>query len=149
MVIRRNKSDIPTAGQPVYKWYGFLIMKSNGSMKKILIVDDDKDLLYNLKALLTNKGYQIKTIEDGSKALPVSEVFCPDVILMDVHIDKVDGREICKMLKHNQSTSHIPVIMISADAVKKDIIETYQADDFMEKPFSLRILYSKLESITG
>jgi DNA-binding response OmpR family regulator len=117
--------------------------------KKILIVDDDKDLLFGLKALLTNKGYNIRIIEDGKEALNMTETFRPDVILMDVHIADVDGREVCWQLKHNAATRHIPVIMISADSVKNEVMNKYNADDFMEKPFSLRTLYSKIQMLTA
>ncbi len=118
-------------------------------MKRILIIDDDPDLLNGLRALLTNKGYMTKILQDGNLTVGETEFFHPDIILMDVHIGQVDGREICLQLKHNKKTKHIPVIMISADANQHEIISKYEADDFMEKPFSLRILYSKLESLTA
>lgn len=118
-------------------------------MKKILIVDDDLDLLDGLNSLLSNKGYQIKTLSDGATALPVSQAFHPDAIILDVNLPGINGKEVCRRLKQDYQTKCIPIIMISADADQKDIWATCQADEFLEKPFSLRILFSKLESITA
>jgi DNA-binding response OmpR family regulator len=89
-------------------------------MKKILIVDDDSDLLFGLNALLTNKGYEIRTLDEGGTAIPVIQEFHPDIILLDVNLPGMDGRKICKLIKHNSTTMHIPVIMISANADRKD-----------------------------
>jgi DNA-binding response OmpR family regulator len=118
-------------------------------MKKILIVDDDSDLLYGLNALLTNKGYKIKTLDEGSTAIPVIEEFHPDIILLDVNLPGMDGRKICRLIKHNSMTMHIPIIMISANTEREDVTEVCDADDFMGKPFSLRSLYSKIETLTA
>ena len=118
-------------------------------MKKILIIDDDQDLLYGLTALLTNKGYKIKTIAYGHEAPKASINFDPDVILLDVHLADSDGRDICHALKSNSKTKHIPILMISADVEVKEITADCPADAFMAKPLSLISLYNKLESLTG
>jgi two-component system OmpR family response regulator len=116
-------------------------------MKKILIVDDDSDLLFGLNALLTNKGYEIRTLDEGGTAIPVIQEFHPDIILLDVNLPGMDARKICKLIKHNSPPMHTPVIMISANADRKDVTEVWEADDFMGKPFSLRSLYSKIETL--
>lgn len=118
-------------------------------MKKILIVDDDKDLLFGLKALLTNRGYTIKTIEDGRSASDTTLKFNPDLILLDVHLADTDGIEICYELKNNSRTRHIPILMISADSEDKEVIESCPADAFMAKPLSLISLYKKVDSLTA
>jgi CheY-like chemotaxis protein len=118
-------------------------------MKKILVVDDDKDVLYNMNILLTNKGYEIKMIDNGYTAITVAETFLPDIILLDIHLHNYDGREICRKLKHNFITKRIPVIMMSVDMNKKDILEKYEANDFLEKPFNVSVLYDKISSFIG
>ena len=116
-------------------------------MKKILIVDDDPDMLINLKASLTKKGFHILTIEDGLSAIVASTIFHPDLILLDVHLNNnLDGREICYQLKHNDKTKDICVVMTSADVSKEEVSEVCEADDFIEKPFTLINLYSKIQA---
>jgi DNA-binding response OmpR family regulator len=118
-------------------------------MKKVLIIDDDKDLLNGLKALLSNKGYNIQTVSEGASALPATRDFRPDAIILDVHMPDLGGKEICQQLKQNKATRKIPIIMISADSDERDILKNCPADEFLEKPFSLRMLYSKLEALTA
>src|SRR5215471_8030775 len=117
-------------------------------MKKILIVDDDKDLLYGLTALLTNKGYKIKTIDDGRQARLATLDFTPDVIMLDVHFPNSDGRDICALLKEDKKTRDIPILMISGDSEAKEVMADCPADAFMVKPISLAALYNKLETLT-
>jgi len=118
-------------------------------MKKLLIIDDDKDLLKVLNALLVNKGYEIKTLSDGAKATAVVPDFRPDLIVLDVHLVNIDGRDICYQLKHNTDTKDIPILMISADTDIKEIINKCPANDFIGKPLNLASLYDKIESMTS
>jgi DNA-binding response OmpR family regulator len=118
-------------------------------MKKVLIVDDDKDLLFGLAALLTNKGYRILTVDDGNQAPYTTMAFHPDVIILDVHMPNADGLTICESLKSNSMTSHIPILMISADAEIRDIMPNCHADAFMSKPLRLISLYQHLEEWTA
>jgi DNA-binding response OmpR family regulator len=118
-------------------------------MKKILIIDDDKDLLFGLKALLTNKGYEIKTIQDGLSAPNITLNFNPDLILLDVHLADADGRQICQLLKNNKETKHIPILMISADVDDVDVIDGCHAEAFMAKPLSIKSLYINVEMLTA
>jgi DNA-binding response OmpR family regulator len=118
-------------------------------MKKILIIDDDKDLLQALSALLSNKGYQIRTVQDGRQADLATINFDPDVILLDVHLPHADGRVICQELKKNFKTGHIPILMISSDTELGEIMAICPADAFMAKPLSLASLYNKLECLTA
>ena len=118
-------------------------------MKKILIVDDDKDLLFGLKALLTNRGYSIKTIDNGLSASDTTITFNPDLIMLDVHLADADGIKICFELKNNSRTRHIPILMISADTDDREVIECCPADAFMAKPLSLISLYNKVEIMTA
>ncbi|PWU02861.1 MAG: hypothetical protein C5B52_04445 [Bacteroidetes bacterium] len=118
-------------------------------MKKVLIIDDDKDFLYCLKAILKHKGYDTEVIEDGTQARKVTLNFGPDVIVLDVHLDVVDGRDVCRALKANEQTKSIPIIMISANNEKKEILEKCTPEVFMNKPINLISLYRQLETLTA
>ena len=117
-------------------------------MKRILIVDDDKDLLYGLTALLTNKGYKIKTVDDGRMASWITKDFTPDLILLDLNFPNADGKDICHRLKEDSKTRHIPILMISGDSEAKDALIDCPVDAFMAKPLNLVCLYNKLEALT-
>ena len=117
-------------------------------MKKILIVDDDKDLLFNLSAILSKKMYKTLAINDGLATIDTASRFHPDVILLDVNLeDDIDGKEVCNELKKNSITSHIPVMMMSSQISKAEIKKSCAADDFIEKPFAPNILFTKIEAL--
>jgi len=117
-------------------------------MKKVLIIDDDLDLLYGLTALLTNKGYKIKTISEGSEVSKATINFFPDVILLDLHLKDTDGRKLCMELKSNSKTKNIPILMISSDIDLATKVAGFPVEATMEKPITLINLYNKLEALT-
>jgi DNA-binding response OmpR family regulator len=104
-------------------------------MKKILIVDDDKDILMIVEMLLNAHGYTVQTIFNPSDIVEDVKTFRPGVILMDVNMGQHDGREICKILKSDTLVKAIPVILFSA---MHNLMDTYgecEATDFIAKPF--------------
>mgnify|MGYP003892155719 CR=1 FL=1 len=112
--------------------------------KKILIADDDTAILEATKMLLELGGYEVQTAVDGEA---VSDAFKdpPDLLLLDIWMSGENGKDICKMLKAQKSTKHVPIIMISAS---RDIAESAQeagADDFIAKPFEMSYLLAKIE----
>jgi DNA-binding response OmpR family regulator len=114
-------------------------------MKKILVVDDDPNIVDSIKLLLEMEGYKVETDCDG-KTIPIVEKTTPDLILLDIWMSGQDGREICKHLKKQAHTKKIPIIMVSAS---KDIIDSSKeagADDFIAKPFEITDLLAKIES---
>ncbi|MGN6299075.1 MAG: response regulator [Ginsengibacter sp.] len=113
-------------------------------MSKILVVDDDIDILSVMEILLSMKGFDVEVTSRGENTLPKIESFKPDLILLDVLISGYDGRAICKQLKSNQATSHIPVIMFSAHPGAAATIKDYGADDFISKPFDVNNLMQKI-----
>jgi DNA-binding response OmpR family regulator len=115
-------------------------------MSKILVVDDDIDILSVMEILLSMKGFDVEVISKGENTIPKIESFKPDLILLDVLISGHDGRAICKQLKANKSTSHIPVIMFSAHPGAAATIGDYGADDFIAKPFDVNNLMQKVNS---
>ncbi len=118
-------------------------------MSKILVVDDDVDILSVMETLLRRKGFEVETTTKGENTFPKIETFKPDLILLDVLISGHDGRTICKKLKSDQSTMHIPVIMFSAHPAAAASISEYGADDFIAKPFDINNLLQKVNNQIG
>ena len=113
-------------------------------MSKILVVDDDIDILSVMEILLTMKGFEVEVTAKGENTFPKIESFKPDLILLDVLISGHDGRTICRNLKSNNETKHIPVIMFSAHPGAANTISEYGADDFISKPFDVTNLLQKV-----
>lgn len=104
--------------------------------KKILVVDDDESIVEVIQLLLESEGYQVESSLSGD-CIPNFPGGTPDLILLDVLISGKDGREICKRLKSDPETDHIPVIMLSAHADADRLMHGSGADDFIEKPFDI------------
>ena len=115
-------------------------------MSKILVVDDDLDILSVMEILLSMKGYEVEVTSKGENTFPKIDTFKPDLILLDVLISGFDGRTICKQLKSNAATRHIPVIMFSAHPGAAATIADYGADDFISKPFDVDHLLKKVNA---
>ena len=110
-----------------------------------MAVDDNKAILEVLEELLSWEGYEVIKLADGHHIFDVIEVVHPDLILLDVMLDTLDGREICMEIKNNKSIKHIPVIMISATHDLSTTLDNPGApDDFVEKPFDLDHLLMKI-----
>jgi DNA-binding response OmpR family regulator len=107
--------------------------------KKILVVDDDPDILDAFQFMLKDAGYEVKTTEKGEYAENLRDTNggLPDVIILDVLLSGKDGRLICQKLKSQEETKHIPIIMISAHPHAKYSVTAAGADDFMAKPFDM------------
>lgn len=111
--------------------------------KKILIADDDAGIVDSISMMLEMMGYDVTYTYDGS-TVPERVKNHTDLILLDIWMSGHDGREICKQLKSNASTKDIPVLMISASRDIKQSALDAGADDFMEKPFEMDTLISKV-----
>lgn len=114
-------------------------------MKKILVIDDDQDILDAVQSILALEGFAVDTSLSGNEVLNHLETTQPDVILMDIMIAGVDGREICKQLKGHPEFEHIPVILFSASDLTFSDVVTCGANDFMPKPFDLDRLISIIQ----
>ena len=114
--------------------------------KKILLVDDDPDILEFLQELLEMEGYAVATT---AKAEYVEKLHdgggLPDLIILDVLLSGKDGREIVKHLKRQKETRHIPVIMFSAHPSAERTARAAGADDFVAKPFEIDEVLAKIE----
>jgi DNA-binding response OmpR family regulator len=115
-------------------------------MSRILAVDDDKDILEVLQFILEDSGYQVDTLSDGHHLFDSINSQLPDLILMDIMLNGLDGRDLCKNVKLNNKTHNIPVIMISASHNISDVLRQDCApDDFLAKPFDINILLNKIQ----
>lgn len=114
-------------------------------MKKVLIADDDTGIVEALSVLLESEGYSVQTTIDGARVQKEIKAFSPDVILLDIWMSGQNGHDICKKLKLKGATKHIPVIMISANQDTEMISKSCGADDFVQKPFDIDDLLTKVD----
>lgn len=109
---------------------------------QILAIDDDPDILDAIRFLLEDAGYDVTTAEKGeyAEALTTTGEALPDLIILDVLLSGKDGRLICKQLKAQEQTRHIPVLMISAHPGAERSVKEVGADAFVAKPFEIATL---------
>jgi len=108
--------------------------------KKILVIEDDKDIRDTLVYILEEQGYEVVSSEEA-KILKSLDTIKPDLILLDNWLTEwksdANGQQISKQLKSNPATSHIPIVIISAVSNIQEIAEAGMADDYLRKPFNL------------
>jgi len=116
---------------------------------RILIVDDNPMNLDILQALLAAHGYEIITATDGEQALAVAREKQPDLILLDIMMPKMDGFQVCRHLKADASLPFMPIIMVTAKADSKDIVEGLEAggDEYLTKPVDHEALVARVRSM--
>lgn len=116
--------------------------------KKILIIDDDVDILDALQLLLEDKGYDVNVNSKGEYAEKLIEgkKELPDLIVLDIMLGNKDGRIICKQLKSSNRTRHIPIILVSAQSNSKESSLEAKANFFLPKPFESNTLIKTIES---
>jgi len=107
------------------------------SKKKILVVEDEESLLKLESILLTSKGYDVQGATNGQEALDLLAEVQPDLILLDIMLPNMDGFEVCRRIKENPETRHIPVIMLTAKKSREDMAKGHEvgADWYITKPF--------------
>lgn len=114
----------------------------------ILIVDDIPKNLQVLSSILNKENYQISFASNGKQALSVIETTLPDLILLDIMMPEMDGYEVCRNLKNNTNTSHIPIIFLTGKAESDDIVEGLKigAVDYITKPFNSTELITRVKT---
>lgn len=115
---------------------------------KILVADDDPSILEVLDLMLTDEGYVVTKANDGEAIYKMEHDF-PDLVLLDIWMSGMDGRDICKFIKSNKDMKHIPVIMVSANKDIAKIAHEAGADDFLAKPFEMEELFTKVREYTS
>ncbi|RYU90070.1 response regulator [Mucilaginibacter terrigena] len=115
-------------------------------MRRILAVDDDRDILEVLQFILEDSGYKVDTLADGHHFMETIRDKHPDLILLDIMLGSLDGRELCKAVKKEVATHNIPVIMISASHnVGSTINQENGPNDFVAKPFDINVLLNSIK----
>ena len=120
----------------------------DGSRPKILVVEDEEDIRAYMETSLSS-SFRIRCAPDGARALEMVGEDCPDMVITDMMMPVMDGMKLCARLKQDSSTSHIPVIMLSAKADGQDQLKALHsgADDFLTKPFSMTMLKAKIRNM--
>ncbi|MDD5174273.1 MAG: response regulator [Candidatus Omnitrophica bacterium] len=119
--------------------------------KRILIVDDEVQLVEMVKMRLESAGYEVITAYDGEEGLNMAKKDKPDLIMLDLMLPKMDGYKVCGLLKNDALYSRIPVIMFTARAQEEDLRfgKDLGAEDYLTKPFDPKILFSKIKGLLG
>ena len=116
------------------------------SMKKVLIVEDEQDLIDLLDNYLTNEGYEVSKAGDGVEALAMFSKHTYDLVVLDIMIPKIDGFGVCEVIKKQ---SEVPVVFLSALNDEESQIKGYDklADDYITKPFSMPVFLRKINAL--
>lgn len=116
-------------------------------MKKILLVDDETQLVEMIKLRLEANNYEVVTAYDGMEALEKAKKEKPDLIILDIMLPKMDGYKVCRMLKFDEKYKRIPIIMFTARVQETDkkIGMEVGADDYLAKPFEPQVLLEKIK----
>jgi len=119
---------------------------------KIMIVEDDKDIVDVLTIALKSRGYETSVAYDGQQALEVIPKFKPDLVLLDLMIPKVDGNGVNLKLKESPETKDIPVIVVTGRGNLKELFnirEGVTVAGYLEKPVTIKLIVAKIEEILG
>jgi DNA-binding response OmpR family regulator len=119
--------------------------------KRILIVEDEPDLAFILKAFLLSEGYDVEIAEDGVDGVEAAQANPPDLILMDVMMPEMNGYQACRLIKSDPLTQGVPVIMLTAKTYQTDRYWGLEAgaDEYLTKPYDERLILSKIRSMIG
>jgi DNA-binding response OmpR family regulator len=122
---------------------------SNGARKRVLIVDDEKDIVDLLAYNLGRNGYDTLLAGDGNIALELAGKNLPDLIILDLMLPGIDGTEVARRLKADTRTANIPIVMLTAKGEETDVVVglTLGADDYVTKPFSMKVLLARVGSV--
>ncbi len=122
---------------------------SAGARKRVLIVDDEKDIVDLLAYNLGRNGYDTLVAGDGNVALDLAGKNLPDLIILDLMLPGIDGTEVARRLKADTRTANIPIVMLTAKGEETDVVVglTLGADDYVTKPFSMKVLLARVGSV--
>lgn len=116
------------------------------TQRRILVVEDDETLSQLLHYTLTQRGYSVWVAQDGRQALNLTRSVRPDVIILDLMLPQIDGRDVCRLIR---KWSHAPILVLTARDSEEDIVTLFQmgADDYVTKPFRTRELLARIDAL--
>jgi len=117
--------------------------------RRILVADDDADILALVKAVLERSGHEVVAVTDGAEALASLRMQRPDLAVLDITMPNVDGLEVLRRLRADVETSSLPVVLLSAQAQEADVVEGFAtgASAYVKKPFSPRELAARVAEL--
>ncbi len=118
------------------------------SKANVLIVDDEEDILEMIEYNLAKEGYGVTRAQTGEKALRKIQEELPDLVILDLMLPGMDGLDVCRQIKNDSRTVHVPVLMLTAKGTEADIVAGLElgADDYVIKPFSMRVLLARIRA---
>jgi two-component system phosphate regulon response regulator PhoB len=119
------------------------------SGEKILVVDDEENIRELVRYNLAREGYQVTTVGSGEEALKQTSSKPPDLIVLDLMLPGMDGFAVCRQLKNDGRTAHIPIVMLTVKGEESDIVVGLElgADDYITKPFSPKVLLARIKAV--
>jgi DNA-binding response OmpR family regulator len=119
------------------------------SKGKIELIEDDHDIVEMIEYNLKEEGYRTVSAFDGKNGIEIAKREKPDLIILDIMLPAIDGFEVCRILRQQESTTHIPIIILSAKSRETDKLVGLElgADDYMTKPFSPRELIARIKAV--
>ena len=117
--------------------------------EKILVVDDEEDILELIRFNLVREGYKVLCAPSGEEAMNIAQSEIPDLMVLDLMLPGIDGLEVTRVLKNDSRTKDIPIVMVTAKGEEADIVTGLElgADDYITKPFSPRVLVSRVRAV--
>jgi DNA-binding response OmpR family regulator len=117
--------------------------------EKILVVDDEEDILELVRFNLVREGYEVFCSQSGEEGVSLAGKELPDLMVLDLMLPGIDGLEVTRRLKRDNTTKNIPVIMLTAKGEEADIVAGLElgADDYVTKPFSPRVLLARIRAV--
>lgn len=124
-------------------------LQAQQSRQKILVVEDEEDILELIRYNMEKSGYNVIEAMTGESALEQVRTEHPELVLLDLMLPGIDGLEVCKSLKNNPRTRHIPIVMLTARGEESDIVIGLElgADDYITKPFSPKVLIARVKAV--
>jgi len=118
-------------------------------MKRVLIIEDDRDIVELVRYNLANEGFQVTSAQDGSTGLSTLKKTPPDLLLLDLMLPKLSGLEICREIRRDDSLNRLPILMLTARGEEADRVVGLEmgADDYVTKPFSPRELLARVKAL--
>ena len=119
--------------------------------KRVLIADDEPNIVAALEYLLQKRGYEVRTVHQGAEALKEVEQFGPDLLLLDVMMPAINGYEVCQRIRQDPALGHVKIIMLTAKGRDLDVAKglALGADAYVTKPFAIKQLLEQVTQLLG